>query len=175
MNRAFAAAAVLVLGAVLGAAALIPRGAQPGPVWTEIAWPFPADPWGKGRAFRCKPADRGAAVSLYVRPKLGFCNCMTGIAEDDDLDRMGDLALVGAEPAPLGEGRAVAVGWMKGRARAYAQGDRTVLSVAFNDRCDMMAATAVVAQPAPVSLEARVLAFLNSAPMLDWTKQKLGI
>ena len=23
------------------------------PVWTETDWPFGADPWGKGKAFRC--------------------------------------------------------------------------------------------------------------------------
>ena len=55
------------------------------PVWTEIAWPFPNDPWGKGKAFRCRAADCGAEVNVYLRAKIGFCNCTTGVADDEDL------------------------------------------------------------------------------------------
>lgn len=170
-----AVAVALVLGA-LGAFVLIASAPekQPGVVWAEIAWPFAADPWGRGRAFRCKAADCGTDVSLYVRPKLGFCNCATGIADDSDLDAMGDLALLGAETAPSGAGRPVAVGWMKGRVRAYAVGGKSALSVAFNDRCDMVVATATTGRATP-AVEARVIAFLNSAPMLEWTKRMLGI
>ncbi|MGY4506290.1 hypothetical protein ACVWYH_010247 [Bradyrhizobium sp. GM24.11] len=62
------------------------------PVWTETDWPFGADPWGKGKAFRCKADDCGGEVQLYVRAKLGFCNCATGVADDADLEQMGDLA-----------------------------------------------------------------------------------
>ena len=175
MNRAFAAAVVLVVGCALVAAVLLPRGGESREVWTEVAWTLPVDPWGKGRAFQCKAANCGAEVVLYVRPKLGFCNCVTGIADDDDLDRMSDLALIGAEPAPSGVGRAVEVGWMKGRARAYAVNGGNVVSVAFNDRCDMMVATAVLGPAATASAESHVVDFLNSAPMLDWTKLKLGI
>lgn len=172
MKRALPVAVALVVG-VLGALAFFTRAPEKAG-WTEVAWQLSVDPWGKGRAFRCKAADCGAEVSLYVRPKLGICNCTTGIADDRDLDAMGDLELLGAEAAPLGEGRAIAVGWMKGRARAYAVGGTRALSVAFNDRCDMVVATAVTEQSAP-AIEARVVDFLNSAPMLDWTKLKLGI
>lgn len=175
MNRVRAAAAVLVVGSALIAAVLLPRGEEPHEAWTEVAWPLPIDPWGKGRAFQCKAAVCGANIVLYVRPKLGFCNCLTGIADDDDLDRMSDLELIGAEATPNGAGRAVEVGWMKGRARIYAVNGSNVVAVAFNDRCDMVVATAVLGQAAPASAEARVVDFLNSAPMLDWAKVKLGI
>jgi hypothetical protein len=50
-------------------------------VWTEVKWPFPIDQWGSGRAFACKATDCGAEVSLYLRAKLGSCNCTTGIAD----------------------------------------------------------------------------------------------
>src|SRR4029078_5558953 len=73
-------------------------------VWTEIACPFPNDPWGKGKAFRCKAADCGAEVNVYLRAKVGFCNCTTGVADDEDLDRMGGLGLVG-EGSPRGARR----------------------------------------------------------------------
>jgi hypothetical protein len=56
---------------------------------------FPVDPWGKGKAFRCRASDCGTEVRLYVRAKIGFCNCTTGVADDEDVDRMGDLAIVG--------------------------------------------------------------------------------
>ena len=51
------------------------------PVWTEAAWPFPIDQWGQGWAFQCKAADCGIDVNLYLRPKIGFCNCQTGVAD----------------------------------------------------------------------------------------------
>ena len=70
-------------------------------VWTEVKWPFPIDQWGTGRAFACKAADCGAELKLYLRAKLGACNCTTGVADDDDLDRMSDFNLVGGEVLPL--------------------------------------------------------------------------
>jgi hypothetical protein len=102
---------------------------------------------------------------------------MTGIADDEDLDRMGDVALVG-DAAPRGEGRAVIVGWMNGRQRANAPAAAAgwqALSVAFNDRCDMMAAIALLPRDAPARAERDVIALLNSALVLDWMKQVLGI
>ncbi|QOG22514.1 MULTISPECIES: hypothetical protein [Bradyrhizobium] len=146
------------------------------PVWTETDWPFAADPWGKGKAFRCKAADCGGEVLLYVRAKLGFCNCATGVADDGDLEQMGDLVLIG-KATPTGAGREIIVGPMRGRSRAYRiEGNpNTALSLAFNQRCDMVAATAVVGPGAPASLEPAVLAFLNSERMLKWAEVALGL
>src|SRR5712671_6130005 len=61
------------------------------PAWTEIKWPFPLDQWGTGRAFQCRAGDCGAEVNIYLRAKLGFCNCATGVSDDAELDRVGDL------------------------------------------------------------------------------------
>ncbi len=146
------------------------------PVWTEIDWPFGADPWGKGKAFRCKAEDCGGEVQLYVRPKLGFCNCATGIADDGDLEQMGDLALIG-KATPMAAGREILVGPMRGRSRAYrVEGNpKAALSLAFNQRCDMVAATALLAPGATASLEPAVLAFLNSDRMLKWAEIALGL
>jgi hypothetical protein len=146
------------------------------PVWTEIDWPFGADPWGKGKAFRCKAADCGGEVQLYVRAKLGFCNCATGIADDGDLEQMGDLALIG-KATPMAAGREILVGPMRGRSRAYrVEGNaKAALSLAFNQRCDMVAATALLAPGATASLEPAVLAFLNSDRMLKWAEIALGL
>jgi hypothetical protein len=149
------------------------------PVWTEVAWPFPIDQWGKGKAFRCKAADCGAEVNLYLRAKIGFCNCTTGVADDEDLDRMGDLVLVG-DVSPLGAGHPINIAWMKGRSRAYQLNARnparkTAISVVFNERCDMIAATAVLGHDKPTASEASVIDFLNGNTVMRWAEITLGL
>jgi len=74
-----AAAAVWILRS--GEPARATASGEIRPVWTETDWPFGADPWGKGKAFRCRADDCGGEVQLYVRAKLGFCNCATGVAD----------------------------------------------------------------------------------------------
>src|SRR3954463_34617 len=179
---AIAAAALgSVLAALLAWSGPSQRAAAtaPAPVWTETAWPFPADPWGKGKAFHCKAADCGAEVNLYLRAKIGFCNCTTGVADDDDLDRMGDLFLVG-EVSPLGSGQPIPVAWMKGRSRAYKVNARsplgkTVVSIVYNERCDMIAATAVLAHDRPETAEPSLIEFLNSSTVMRWAEITLGL
>ena len=150
------------------------------PAWAEQKWPFPMDQWGTGRAFACTAADCGSAVVLYLRAKLGSCNCTTGVADDADLDRMSDFDLIGSEVTPLGAGRPIAIGWMKGRSRAYMftgrnrQG-KSAISVVFNDRCDMIVATVVTPQGRTAAIEPAVIAFLNSRTVLDWAELSLGI
>ena len=83
----------------------------------------PIDEWGKGKAFRCAAADCGVDVILFVRAKIGFCNCKTGVSDDDELNRLSDFGLMGEKPSVLGPGRPIDVAWMKGRSRAYAIAD----------------------------------------------------
>jgi hypothetical protein len=183
------AAAVAGVGGAIAALALLgtepakdgaATSSSPRPVWTEVQWPFPVDPWGKGKAFRCKAADCGNEVHVYLRAKLGFCNCTTGIADDADLDRMGDLYLIGGEVSPLGTGRPITVGSMQGRSRAYAltardgQG-KAVISFAFNQRCDMVAATVVLQHDRPATIEPTLVDFLNSRTVLSWAEVSLGL
>ena len=180
-----AAIAAVSLGSVLAAALAwfgLPQHAAAtatAPVWTEIAWPFPTDPWGKGKAFRCKTADCGAEVNIYLRAKMGFCNCTTGVADDEDLDRMGDLALVG-EVSPLGAGRPISIARMEGRSRTYVLNARnplgkTAISVVFRERCDMIAATAVLGHDRPAAIEPSVIAFLNGSTVMRWAEITLGL
>lgn len=187
MKATLAIGAAVAFAMGIGVAAFVWRPTQinsasstpsPHPVWIAAPWPFPIDQWGKGNAFQCKASDCGTVVDLYVRPKLGSCNCMTGIASDEDLDRMGDLALIGANASPLGDGRPITVGWMKGRTRMYvlaANGNKSAMSVVFNDRCDMIAATIVLPTPSPSAIAQPVMDFLNSQPMLHWAELELGI
>jgi hypothetical protein len=168
----------LLAGDVLkpGSAAAPP----PNPVWTETSWPFPMDQWGKGKAFQCKAEHCGTEVSLYLRAKLGSCNCTVGVADDADLDRMSDFDLVGGEALPLGDGRPITIAWMKGRSRAYTLTARnwlgkSAISIVFNDRCDMIVATVIFPHDRSATIEPGVMEFLNSRPVLHWAERAIGI
>jgi hypothetical protein len=167
--------AILALQSIDNVAAITAR-----PVWTEAKWPFPVDQWGTGRTFNCKAADCGTEVKLYLRAKLGSCNCTIGVADDADLDNMSDFDLVGGEVSPLGAGRPIIIGWMKGRSRAYALPTRnrlgkSAISVAFSDRCDMIVATVVLPHDRPATIEPGIMEFLNSRAVLHWAEVALGI
>jgi hypothetical protein len=149
------------------------------PVWTEVKWPFPIDQWGTGKAFHCAAADCGTDVDLYLRAKIGFCNCATGVADDEELERVADLDLFGDRRAAAGDGRAITVRWMKGRSRVFVLSapvpKKPVLALAFNDRCDVIVASVVAANGRPADLEAVVLDFLNSETVLHWAEAALGL
>jgi hypothetical protein len=142
------------------------------PTWTEFKWPFLLDQWGIGRAFVCKPTDCGSEVKVYIRPKIGFCNCTTDSLDDDELDRVGDKELVAPTAAAPAPGRYVDIAWMKGRSRMFVTADaaRTeVVSIAFHDNCDLIVAVAAIT-PAKDAAEPAVIDFLNSERVLRWVK-----
>jgi hypothetical protein len=148
------------------------------PHWIEVKWPFPIDQWGSGRAFRCEADACGTAVTLYLRPKIGFCNCAKGVYDDAELDRVGDMALLGSEFSGAGEGRAVSVGWMQGRSRVFSvsgayQAPHAAAAIAFNDKCDVVVAT-VTADAALPQASRQALQFLNSEVVLHWARAELG-
>lgn len=148
--------------------------------FVEIKWPFPRDMWGDGRAFRCAAADCGVEVSLYLRPKIGFCNCDTGVSDEAELDRVSDLELFSPKFFGLTHGDDIRVGWMRGLSRIY-QVDipyervRPIMAMAFNQNCDVMVATIVAPLEHYPSAERHVLAFLNGEPILKWARAQFGI
>jgi hypothetical protein len=162
-----------------GAAAPAPGSAEP--VWTEVTWPFLLDQWGVGKAYECRPADCGVKIDVYIRPKIGFCNCATGVSDDAELERVADTDLVSPKVLPLGPGRPVKVGWMRGLVRPYRISDEDekargrLLSIAFNDECDAVAVVAMVGDGDPAAVEPAVAAFLNRRPMVLWVKKELGL
>jgi len=174
------AAIVLIAGsaAVLGVRAPANLSAME-PVWTEAKWPFLQDQWGIGKAFVCMPADCGVKIDVFVRPKIGFCNCSTGVSDDTELERVADTDLVSPKVRPLGSGSPVKIGWMKGLRRSYSVSDEKtnerVLSVAFNDECDVVVALATLGKGDPTVVEPAVMSFLNSTPMVLWAKKELGL
>jgi len=148
--------------------------------FVEVKWPFPRDMWGDGRAFRCAAADCGVEVNLYIRPKIGFCNCDTGVADEAELDRVADLELFSPKFVGLTHGDDIRVGSMRGLSRIY-QVDipydrvRPIMAMAFNQDCDVMVATVVAPLEHYPSAERHVLAFLNGEPMLKWVRAQFGI
>jgi hypothetical protein len=180
MNKAIAFVVAMVgLGTIPGSSSLIGPNVRPNapiefrPDWTEFRWPFLLDQWGVGRAFVCKPADCGTEVKVCVRPKFGFCNCTTGVDEDEELDRVGDKELIAADAVPSGRGRSIEIAWMKGRSRGFERADATrarLFSIAFHDRCDLIVALATFAPGNPDAVEAGVIDFLNSDRVLRWVK-----
>ena len=170
-NWPAAAVAVLTLGVLSGGAAY-ERAAPSAANWQEIAWPFPRDGWPAGRAFRCKAAACGGEVEVYVRPKIGFCNCDSGVADDDEVDRVADLDLMSERFVPREAGSVIRVADMPGRIRGYdldmSDGSRrTAIGIAVSRRCDLMVAVAQ-GRGAAGEVKRAALDYLASADMTRW-------
>jgi hypothetical protein len=167
----------LAIGLLTGVAGLGPaRSDIDG--WREIAWPFPRDGWPAGRAFRCAQEACGGEVELYVRPKIGFCNCDSGVADDDEVDRVADLDLMSERFVPLEAGQAIEIAGMKGRIRAYdlsmADGSRhTAVGIAVSHRCDLLVAVAQ-GKGAASGVERAALEFLGLDAMTRWMTSAMG-
>jgi hypothetical protein len=149
------------------------------PVWTETKWPFPMDQWGEGKAFQCKAADCDADLSLYIRAKIGFCSSTTGVADDDELDRLSDFDFMMGRVMPVADGHDIDVAGLKGRIRAYTTANPVdsrgyAFSVAFNSGSDALVATVLVNGGRPAAVEQVVIQFLNGKTIARWVKLTLG-
>ena len=170
----------LVFGALSGVAAYQKVRPQTsnggGRNWQEIAWPYPRDGWPAGRAFRC--ADCAEPIEVYVRPKIGFCNCDTCVADDDEVDRVADLDLISERFAPLAPGKVIHVADLAGRARAYdldmPGGIRhAAVGIAVSHHCDLLVAVAQGKAHAD-ELQREAVAFLTTDAMKRWMFAALG-
>jgi hypothetical protein len=162
--------AVLCVGALSGVAAY-DNARPPAPDWREIAWPLPRDGWPAGRAFRCGVSCDGD-IELYVRPKIGFCNCDSGVADDDEVDRVADLDLITERFVPQAAGEVVRVAKMPGRIRAYdllmPDGARhSAVGIAVSRRCDLLVAVAQ-GKGATAGVQHAALEFLATDAMKQW-------
>ena len=147
-------------------------------IFAEVSWPFLLDQWGTGRAFRCDGC--GAGYGLYVRAKVGFCNCTTGVADDVEIDRVADFDLFPGPVKPLAPGWPVTVGWMKGRARPFVvDGPRGVrsylLTIALSNKCDGVIATAASNEPIAADAVQATLEELASPVVLDFVQASTGL
>ena len=140
--------------------------------WQEIAWPFPRDGWPAGRAFHCAVELCGDDVELYVRPKIGFCNCDSGVADDDEVDRVTDIDLMSERFVPLEPGKAIRIADMPGRLRTYdlqmSDGSqRAAIGIAVSRRCDLLVAVAQGKGEAS-DVQRSALKLLASNEMTHW-------
>ncbi|MCP3473365.1 hypothetical protein NLM33_23935 [Bradyrhizobium sp. CCGUVB1N3] len=164
------AVAAIALGASgVGAYQLAPAPVETSAHWREIAWPFPRDGWPAGRAFRCDGACAGA--ELYVRAKLGFCNCDRGVVDDDEVDRVADLDLISPRFVATAPGDRSRVGELHGRARRYdldmPDGTRHATGIALSRRCDLL--VAVVQGAGEVrAMQRAALEFLETPELKRW-------
>lgn len=149
-------------------------------VWIEVNWPFLMDQWGEGKAFECKAVDCGGELKLYIRSKIGFCSATTGVADDNELERLSDFDFMKGASVALGNGHEIRVGWMKGRLRAYTiaspnQPTASAISIAYNNDGDALVATVLLNNTRLNAVEPVIVEFLNGKEMLGWVKTTLGL
>ena len=144
--------------------------ASGGAKWVDAPWAFARDGWPNGRGFECDAAQCGVKVSLYARMKKGFCNCDTGVAGDDEIDRVGDVDLVSRDFKAVGAGEFSRIADTPGRVRLYRAGDAFVLSLASGKNCDAFVAMAVAKEPINAKTTGVVTQFLNEPAFLKWVE-----
>jgi hypothetical protein len=136
------------------------------------------DQWGTGKAFHCNSADCGTEVTVYLRAKIGFCNCKDGLSTDDELDRVSDFDLFGGTLYPQAAGQPLTAAWLKGRSRPFAirdTRDSTMISAGLHDSCDALVATAVLPRGTLSAAEPALQQFLDSKTFADWARTTLGL
>ena len=116
-------------------------------------------------------------LEVYVRPKLGFCNCATGVTDDAEVDGVTDLDLISATFQPAGPGAPIRIGGLPGRARRYAlstpDGPRSAVGVAVSQRCDVVVAVALSPRPIGDDTLGLAVAFLETETPMGWIRQAL--
>jgi hypothetical protein len=142
-----------------------------GPGWHATAWPFLRDGFPPGRAWR------NGDVTVYVRPKLGFCgNCDTGVVDDSEVDQVTDVDLLDEKFTPVGTGSRIRITDLFGRSRLYniatRDGTRTVWGIAVNYKCDLIVAL-VVGKVDTLAARQEARAFLESNTVQVWLNRQL--
>jgi hypothetical protein len=149
-------------------------------IWIETKWPFLMDQWGEGKSFQCKAAECGSELNLHIRAKVGFCSTATGIADDDELERLSDFDFMNGRAIALTRGHEIDVAGMKGRIRAYetvnsVHSPTYAVSVAFNNNSDALVATVVFNGGSPAAMEPVIIQFLNGRTIQRWVSLTLGL
>ena len=168
-----AVAAAIVAGTAVAAHLVT----QPSPghaqvAWAESSWDMPLDNWGEGRAWRATAPD-GAQLRLFARTKSGFCNCFSGIANDDEIDRIGDVDLHGDDFSPVAPGVVTSLGSLAGRKQLFQTSGhwtagRFVLSIVAATGCKAVVATIVSGETIPPEAEATAVALLTGEEFRRW-------
>jgi hypothetical protein len=162
---------------VILCAAFLFEGRRPSAntAWEEIPWPFGRDAWPPGRAFRCKAADCNKGIEVYVRPKIGFCNCTTGVSDDSEVDRVTDLDLISERFSPVSAGKEVRFAGLPGRSRYYTLempgGEaRAAAGLAVSHRCDVIVAVTQGQATTSAEQERAAVELLSSSELSKWVR-----
>jgi hypothetical protein len=173
-NALIVAGALAIMAASAVAAHLGPKPlAQTEAVtWREAEWRMPLDNWGQGRAWHATGPD-GTDIQLFARTKTGFCNCFSGIADDTEIDRIGDVDLHGDNFTATAPGEPTAVGDLSGRKRSFRttdrwNGTRHVLSIVAATDCKAVVATLVSNEAISPEAEASAVALLTGETFRRW-------
>ena len=183
MRPSLVMALALVLAALIGGVGfLVARVVfTPAPIvdadsaWREAAWPFLRDAWPAGRAFRCDAAHCGEEVMVYARVKMGMCDCVAGVADDEDLERVSDAILLSPRMTPEGPGEATELAGLKTRQRHYRMDGGGALAVLAGGRnCNAFVAMATARHDlSPQAMEA-VRTLITTPGMSRWVVKQGG-
>src|SRR5215475_1648823 len=170
---------VFLLGLVGGLTVWRGRSSSSIVMWQKIPWPFGRDAWPPGLAFRCTGRQCSEGAEIYVRPKMGFCNCALGVSDDEEVDRVTDLDLISEHFHPVAAGKPVHIAGLQGRLRSYAleMPDGTAhaaVGIALSHRCDAVVATTYGRPAKAAGLESAALVLLSSKAVTAWLDSVLG-
>jgi hypothetical protein len=101
------------------------------------------------------------------------------VSDDDEIERVADLDLIGLDYKPLASGHPVSAGLMTGRARLFAvvrplQPALPVLTIALANKCNAIVATVVADTAGQSAVEAQALGLLRSAAVQHWVEAQGG-
>ena len=176
-RRATICLAALAALASAGTAAAMLHGSGAG--WREIAWPYATDAWPAGRAFACGGRACGGEMVVTIRPKIGFCNCATGVSGDAEVDAVADLDMITDDFVPKAAGEPIEVAGMAGLMRRYQlrlpDGEtRPAAGYALSSHCDLVVAASQGPGATTDHARAAVAALLTSPPVAVWINRLLG-
>ena len=170
------AALVGGLGFLLARVVLAPAPiVDPDSAWREAAWPFLRDAWPAGRAFRCDAAHCGEEVMVYARVKMGMCDCVAGVADDDDLERVSDASLLSPRMTAEGPGESAELAGLKTRLRRYRTDGGAALAVLAGGRnCNAFVAMATARHALSPQAMDLVRSLISTPAMSRWVASRGG-
>jgi hypothetical protein len=175
MTRILYGSGALAIGILCAVFLLEGWRAAENSAWEAIPWPFARDAWPPGRAFRCNAATCNMGMEVYVRPKMGFCNCTTGVSDDGEVDRITDLDLISERFGPVTAGKEVRFAGLPGRSRYYTlempDGKaRAAAGLAVSHRCDVIVAVTQGQAATSAEQERAALELLSSSELTKWVR-----
>ena len=112
---------------------------------------------------------------VYARVKMGMCDCVAGVADDEDLERVSDAILLSPRMTPEGPGEATELAGLKTRQRHYRMDGGGALAVLAGGRnCNAFVAMATARHDlSPQAMEA-VRTLITTPGMSRWVAKQGG-